>query len=182
MNGKRNLSLILFRHGKSDWASDYKDDRDRPLAQRGMRAARTMGTFLYATGQVPQLALSSPARRARDTLDLARRQGNWNCPVQVKNALYMATPEDVLALLKDLDGAPASLLVAGHEPTCSDLCAYLMGGTVNIRFPTGTMACLDLRVSKWSQIGFGQAELRWLVPPKLFRRDGNLLSCNDDHD
>ena len=76
------LSLILFRHAKSDWDNNVKD-HDRPLAQRGIRAAKTMGNFLAAINKVPELALTSSAKRARDTLDLAARQGNWSCSIVI---------------------------------------------------------------------------------------------------
>ena len=32
-------SLILFRHGKSDWDAPYSSDHERPLAGRGKEAA-----------------------------------------------------------------------------------------------------------------------------------------------
>lgn len=163
------LSLILFRHGKSDWNAEYKSDKDRPLAQRGVRAARRMGEFLAASGQLPELALSSSAVRARDTLDLARRQGHWQCPVQVKPMLYMADSRHVLELLNAFDATPTTLLLTAHEPTCSELTARLIGAPGNIRFPTAAMARIDLPVESWEQVQFGHGELRWLVPPKLLK-------------
>ena len=36
-------SVIMFRHGKSDWDVDYGPDHDRPLAKRGIKAAKKMG-------------------------------------------------------------------------------------------------------------------------------------------
>ena len=47
------LSLILFRHGKSDWDAPYANDHERPLANRGKEAARCMGRLLSHTRQVP---------------------------------------------------------------------------------------------------------------------------------
>jgi len=164
------LSLIVFRHGKSDWRSDFAHDRERPLAQRGIRAARTMGEFLAAAGQVPELALSSPAKRARDTLDLARRQGRWDCQVQVKDELYEADAEQLLKFLHSFDETPRSLLLTGHEPASSELISRLIGEHSNIRFPTGAMARIDLPAESWSQLAFGLGELRWLVPPKLLTK------------
>ena len=34
-------SILLFRHGKSDWNANYKEDHDRPLSKRGIIAAKT---------------------------------------------------------------------------------------------------------------------------------------------
>ena len=33
-------SILLFRHGKSDWNASYKRDHDRPLSKRGVKAAK----------------------------------------------------------------------------------------------------------------------------------------------
>ena len=70
-------SLILFRHGKSDWDAPFASDHERPLTNRGKEAARLMGRFLQQTGQIPDLAVSSSAQRARDTQQLAARAGHW---------------------------------------------------------------------------------------------------------
>ncbi|HMF03267.1 MAG TPA: phosphoglycerate mutase family protein, partial [Acidimicrobiia bacterium] len=76
-------ALILFRHGKSDWdAADAGDDRARPLARRGRKAAERMGRFLARAGQVPDVAITSPALRAAETLRLAMEGGGWSCPVR----------------------------------------------------------------------------------------------------
>ena len=34
------LSLILFRHGKSNWNAMYDKDYERPLAERGILASK----------------------------------------------------------------------------------------------------------------------------------------------
>jgi len=161
------LSLILFRHGKSDWNTDYASDHERPLAQRGIRAARFMGRFLAATGQVPKLALTSHALRAKHTLDLARRQGGWDCRVEVDEHIYGSDADRLLQLLRQRKGAPKSILLTGHEPTCSDMLARLLGDQAQIRFPTAAMARIDIPADDWPLIDFGAGELRWLMPPKL---------------
>jgi phosphohistidine phosphatase len=166
------LSLILFRHAKSDWNAEYASDPERPLAQRGIRAARFMGQFLAATGQVPALALTSHAVRAKDTLDLARRQGDWRCRVEVDPDIYGSDADRLLEILRQRQGAPQSILVTGHEPTCSDMAARLIGGPAQIRFPTATMARIDIPADDWPLIDFGAGEMRWLVPPKLLGNRG----------
>ena len=74
-------TIILFRHGKSDWDAPSGSDHERPLAARGRKAADAMGRFLSEKGEVPELAIASSAVRARDTLDRAVRAGEWACEV-----------------------------------------------------------------------------------------------------
>ena len=83
--------LLLMRHAKSDWGSGDEDDRARPLAERGRKAARRLGRFLTAAGQVPALVLSSPAVRALETARLAVAAGGWSCPWRRRRRSTAAT-------------------------------------------------------------------------------------------
>lgn len=165
------LRLILFRHAKSDWSDANCPDQKRPLTNRGIRAARTMGEFLTAIDQVPSLALTSSAKRARDSVDLARRQGGWQCEQRVEPRLYTFEAEDLMDAVQSLRDVPPRLLITGHEPAVSGLAGRLMG-EARLRMPTGCMARIDLEVDDWSEVVPGCGELRWLMPPKLLTRVG----------
>jgi phosphohistidine phosphatase len=162
--------LILLRHGKSDWQADYGgDDRARPLAPRGRKAAKRMGRFLARAGQVPDAAITSPALRAEDTLRRAMEGGGWTCPVRTAGALYGG---GVYGLLGEVRKEPATtdvLLVVGHEPTWSEAVTTLIGGG-EIRFPTGALARVDLLVDRWDEIGPGTGVLAWSIGPRLLAR------------
>ncbi len=162
-------SLILFRHGKSDWDAPYDSDHERPLANRGKDAAACMGRLLSESGQVPELAISSSAVRARTTLQLAVRAGNWECPIRIEDALYGSSRAAVLRWIRSLPENPESLLLTGHEPTWSELAGGLIGDA-NIRVPTGAMARIDFEIPNWQSIDFGMGELKWLIPPKFLCR------------
>ena len=73
--------LILFRHAKSDWDSGAASDHARPLARRGVEAARVMGKFLMSAGEVPDQVLCSTAVRAMATVQLAAKAGGWIVPM-----------------------------------------------------------------------------------------------------
>ena len=162
-------SLILFRHGKSDWDAPYATDHERPLANRGKEAARRMGRLLSQTHQVPTLAVSSSAVRARDTLQLAAQAGRWHCPMRIESALYESSAQAVLAWIKGLDENPETLLLTGHEPTWSELAGQLIG-EATVKVPTGAMLRIDFAIGHWQELQFGSGVLRWLIPPKLVQK------------
>ena len=162
--GKR---LILLRHGKSDWKADFQNDHARPLAKRGIKAAKTMGKLLATAEQVPDTVITSSAVRAHSTVKLAVQSGKWGCPIQVTDALYGADAATVLAVIQQVPDSIQTLLLAGHEPTWSHLTLRLMGGG-QIHFPTATMVRLDFDVDSWTQVAYGQGTLIWLLPPRLF--------------
>jgi phosphohistidine phosphatase len=165
-------ALILLRHGKSDWRADYGgDDRARPLARRGRKAARTIGRFLARAGQVPDVALTSPALRAEQTLRLAMAAGDWTCPARSAEALYGG---GVARLLSEIHKEPAAtgvLLAVGHEPTWSEAVGLLVGGG-RLRLPTGALARIELEVDRWEDVGPGSGVLAWSVAPRLLGRLG----------
>jgi phosphohistidine phosphatase len=165
------LSLILFRHGKSDWDAPFANDHERPLTGRGREAARLMGQLLAHTQQVPDLAVSSSAQRARDTLQIAARAGRWKCPMRIDSALYESPPADVLAWIRALEEKPELLLLTGHEPTWSGLAGRLVG-KATLRVPTGAMLRIDFQQESWAEVEFESGELRWLVAPKMMTRLG----------
>jgi phosphohistidine phosphatase len=158
--------LILLRHGKSDWQADYGDDRSRPLAQRGRKAAKRMGRFLSRAGQVPDAAITSPAVRADDTLRLAMEGGGWTCPVRMAPALYGGGVPGLFGEVRKEPATTDVLLAVGHEPTWSEAVAALIGGG-EIRFPTGALARVDLDVDAWDEIAPGTGVLAWTIGPRL---------------
>ena len=162
-------TLLLLRHGKSSWDAGPLPDRGRPLAPRGVRAARRMGRFIGRAGPAPDRALCSPAVRAAETLRLAAGAGAWRVPVDVVPELYGASPGDVLACVRTVDPGVDTLLVVGHEPACSQTASALIGGAA-VRFPTAALACIRLGAAGWDEVRPGVGELLWLVTPRLLAR------------
>src|SRR4051812_26399856 len=64
--------LILVRHGKAEPDSDSGDDFDRRLAPRGVEESAAMAQHLADMGFRPDVALVSPAARARGTWEAAQ--------------------------------------------------------------------------------------------------------------
>src|SRR4051812_4998059 len=64
---QRMKKLLLLRHAKSDWGDASLPDLERPLNERGRGAATLMGTFMRGQNLRPDLLISSPSRRTRET-------------------------------------------------------------------------------------------------------------------
>ncbi len=162
-------ALLLLRHGKSDWAEHGGDDRARPLAKRGRKAARAIGGFVARAEQIPDAAITSPAVRAAETLRLVMKGGGWNCPARSAEALYGG---GVSGLLSEIRAEPAGtqlLLAVGHEPTWSEAATLLIGGG-RLQLPTAALVRIDLDVDRWDEVGPGTGALAWSVTPRLLAR------------
>ena len=158
-------TIILFRHGKSDWDASFGHDHERPLAKRGVRDAKRMGRFLTASGCAPDACVTSTAVRARTTIELAHEAGEWKAPIEATEALYAASPSSVLSVIQATSGSASSIILAGHEPTWSSTVEQLVGGGA-VRMPTAAMARIDLMVQRWADVSWGHGNLIWLVIPK----------------
>ncbi|MGV6825888.1 MAG: SixA phosphatase family protein [bacterium] len=155
-------TLIMFRHGKAEWDSETGRDFDRPLAARGQQDARKIGRFLGSSGLVPDLIVSSSALRARTTAELAAEAGGWDSQSQFTDVLYNASPATVMNLIHGLPNNADCVLLAGHEPTFSEMVSLLTGGG-RVKMATSAMAAVSLPVTTWTETHAGDGELRWLL-------------------
>lgn len=163
-------TLLVMRHAKSEWGAEFTRDHDRPLNSRGEKAARQIGRFLTDSGTVPDLIVSSTAVRALTTVELAHEAGRWDCPIITSASFYASDPDRVLEVVAGVDSSVDCLLIAGHEPTWSGLVSRLMGGG-RVHMPTAAVARLDLENGSWADLSDGACELRWLVTPKMLRKN-----------
>lgn len=157
--------IILFRHGKSDWAATHETDHDRVLARRGVKAAKAMGSWLTGIGQQPDYLASSTAVRAYTSIELARDAGQWNLDIHAVPQLYDSSVEAYLAVIRETPDTVETLLVAGHEPTCSMTSSRLIDGGL-IRFPTAAMMRIDVDVERWREVEGGAGTLIWFMIPQ----------------
>jgi len=162
-------TIFLLRHAKSDWGAGYDGDHERPLNDRGRKAAALIGDYLAGLGELPDRVLSSSAVRARETIGLAAASGRWPCPVDTTPELYDTSPDLVLQVIQRQDDSFHSLLLVGHQPTWSMLLDGLVGGA-EVKMPTAALVRIDVPVERWRDVEYGSASLRWHVTPRQLGR------------
>ena len=162
--------LLLLRHAKSSWDDPALDDLERPLAPRGQKAARRLAAWLRTVDVRPELVLCSPALRARRTLE-AIADGLGTPTVVVDERLYHASPQALLACVREIDDELDEALLVGHNPGLAELCLELARDSerrsrVAAKLPTGAFAILETDVAQWRAFGPRCAELAELVLPR----------------
>lgn len=155
--------LLLLRHAKSDWGTRLPDV-ERPLNQRGEESARLMGRMMTAAGRIPALVLSSPARRARLTADLAADAGSWPSPVVEDERLCPGSPRQILEVVRERAGGIDRVMVVSHEPALSQTAGLLLGGA-SLRMVTAAAACIE--VDSWEALDPAAGTLLWMMIPRL---------------
>ncbi|WP_435300155.1 SixA phosphatase family protein [Timonella sp. A28] len=164
-NGTRRL--VLLRHAKAEPAGSVPDQL-RPLALRGRRQAGLVGNMLAQAGINPDAVLCSSALRTRQTWELLSNAFDRETTfASIMDALYTATPQDVLDIIVAEHPQASTVLVVGHEPVMSALAAHLAhpesdsGLVSRVRFglPTSGFAVLE-HEDTWAQWGQSTAHLR----------------------
>ena len=165
-------SLTLLRHAKSDWTDAVARDFDRPLNERGRRAARTMGAYLAREGLVFDHVLASPATRVRDTLDEVAAGYGRMLHARFDARIYLASASTMLDLVRETSADVSRLLLVGHNPGLEELALELGRGDadsptlreVEIKYPTATLA--EIALDAWNDADAGRI-VRFVRPRDL---------------
>jgi len=160
-------SIILFRHGKSDWEAKYSKDHERPLAKRGIKAAKKMGQLLSKRNETPDLLISSTALRARKTAELATNNGKWTADTKYEKLIYGGSVNTLLSILKKQNDMHETICLVGHEPIFSSFIEKITN-TKWIKFPTAAMAKIIFKTDKWDEIELKpeKCDMNWFIKPK----------------
>jgi phosphohistidine phosphatase len=143
-------TLLIMRHAKSSWEESEMHDHDRPLNKRGKLNAPRMGRLLREQDLVPELILTSSARRARDTAEAVADQSGYEGDIKVVEELYAAPPEAYLEALAAIDDHYERVLVIGHNPGLEELLEVLTGEREAL--PTAAIAWVDLSIQSWQAL------------------------------
>ncbi|MBF0138219.1 MAG: histidine phosphatase family protein [Magnetococcus sp. DMHC-1] len=119
--------LIIMRHAKSDWDAQAHSDFDRPLAKRGWRDAPRMGQWLLSERMQPDFVVSSPAKRARQTvIEVCTALKINPDTIQWQPKIYEAGVGELLRVLAVVPPASQCTLLVGHNPGLEMLLTHLV--------------------------------------------------------
>ena len=173
---KNAMRLLIFRHAKAEKGAPGTRDRDRPLAPRGLKEAPQMGAFMAHHKLVPRHALVSPARRTRETWDGLAGTLPGTIPVFYEDRLYDATPETIVAAIKETPANIRTLIVVGHNPGLHETARLLIAaGDVEARerlnegLPTSGLAVIDFAGNDWDKLHPRSGRLERFVTPRLLK-------------
>jgi phosphohistidine phosphatase len=130
------MQVYLVRHAKAD---PGEPDELRPLNDEGQGQAWKLGERLKDEGIHPDVVLSSPLLRARQTADaLARATG-----AEMETDQRLAPGATAADVREAVAGRGERIVVVGHQPDCGRIAAALTGGA-EPSFPAAGMFVIDL--------------------------------------
>ncbi|MCA9401458.1 MAG: histidine phosphatase family protein, partial [Candidatus Omnitrophica bacterium] len=142
--------LYLMRHAKSSWDDPFIKDHERPLNERGIRAAQFMGAWVSQHLNMPEVIISSSATRAQQTAEIFIQASSFRGKYQQSEILYGSGPRDYAEVLsKNLASTNLVMLIA-HNPTIEEFVEKSTGKKYD--FPTAALAHLKLDINFWQDI------------------------------
>lgn len=108
-------TLYIIRHAKSSWDLPVSD-KDRPLAQRGIKEAQLVGEYLTGKIVPPQVCLSSPANRAFHTAVIIHRNLQWPlASLKLCEDLYDFYGDNLLQVIRSQPKTASHVMLFGHN-------------------------------------------------------------------
>jgi phosphohistidine phosphatase len=153
-------TLLLMRHGKSSWKDVKKDeDKLRPLTKKGEKDVEKMSELLEEKEILPQIILTSTAKRARETANIFLDQCCGEITYIALDTLYLAEPPAIIEALKTLPDQADRVIVIGHNPGLEGLLQHLTGAVESL--PTSSIAYLELPIERWSELSLDAQVEKW---------------------
>lgn len=157
--------LVLMRHAKAQAWGD--DDHARLLTDQGRTDAHAAGEWFARAGFVADHALVSSATRTRETWQLVSEGAGWTLSPAIEDALFSASPETVLDLLRESPADARSVMALGHNPTIAYLAQMLDDGSGDAEaaaamisgYPPGAVTLFDFD-GDWADLDMASASLR----------------------
>jgi len=153
VSGER--TLIVLRHAKSDW-SGGEADIDRTLNTRGQSQAPDAGSWLAEHVPAIDLAVVSPAARARSTWVLASAEFSESPEARIDDRAYAASVNDLLEIVRELPDELRHVVLVAHNPGLEELVYVLTGESVTLS--TSALAVLTVPGS-WAELAASTAVL-----------------------
>ncbi|XZF13075.1 SixA phosphatase family protein [Chitinophagaceae bacterium MMS25-I14] len=160
-------TLVLVRHAKSSWANPLQSDYDRPLNERGIHDAPMMGTRLKEKNILPDLIISSTAKRAAQTAKkIAAAVGFNEENILWKNRLYHCIPSVIEEVIQEVSNEVKTVFLVAHNPGITEFVNELVPGFRIDNMPTCSMVGAHIDAEEWDDFTKASKEVFLFDYPK----------------
>ncbi len=109
-----------------------------------------MGELVREYGLMPDVVISSDAVRARMTAEAMAEAARYAGEILLDQHLYLASPDDILSLLRRVRQNAETVMIVGHNPGLEELVEQLTGAWQDL--PTAALAQIVLPIDRWRDL------------------------------
>ncbi|MBN2746408.1 MAG: histidine phosphatase family protein [Bacteroidales bacterium] len=158
-------TLYILRHGKSSWDNVGMSDYDRPLLKKGESRTLKVSKYLVKMKLKPDLIISSPAKRAKQTAKIIAKE--LNTPLVFDDNLYPGNSLSILDSVYSIDNEINSVIIVGHNPGLTTVVRELMDNDLDW-LPTSGLAYGTWQTDKWTDISLSRPmEVKIILPKQI---------------
>jgi phosphohistidine phosphatase len=163
-------TLYIVRHAKSSWDEPGLTDHDRPLNTTGIKKTKLVIEYLQNKNVMPDLIISSSARRAKDTaFQIADGIGYPPSEIVIDKNMYHASADTIFNELFALPDDIQSVMIFGHNPTLTYFVNQFLEPPI-VNLPTTGVVAVEFATNKWTEIGSAKYRNRFTVFPKMLKK------------
>lgn len=171
--------LQVLRHSLAGQTKKgLPNDHERPLTEKGVELCRYVGEYIKETRKIPELILTSTAKRAKETADFVIKSSGHKIKTRAISKLYLASPDDILDIVNDINDNISSIMIVGHNPGLQRLSIELSGEgdkakyrKIKSGFPPASLVTLSFSC-KWDEIAPRKGKLVDFTVGKSLKRSG----------
>lgn len=155
------MLLYILRHAEAE--AKIVSDYERRLTLYGHEQAKSMGRFCWERKIFPEIILTSPVVRAKQTAEEVFAVLKKGELIEVPWMACGMSPE---AALKELQAYKKfdNIMIVGHEPDLSCLMATFLGlkNAASLDVKKASLTLMEVK-----NFSFGSGILKWSLPPEL---------------
>jgi len=158
--------IYLIRHAKASSIEFGMSDFQRPLSKKGKSDAAYMAKRLKNFGILPDLVISSPAKRAKTTAKvIAETVGYEKSKIIFQESLYESSYQTYRYLLDSLDDSLNSIFIVAHNPTITEV-GEILSGAILTNMPTCSIVCIEFDVQSFKDVKENSGKILFFDYPK----------------
>jgi len=158
--------IIFVRHARAEEDSGSFPDFERSLTSNGKVTSEKMANRFSEKEKGPMVFITSPAFRAYETALVFARVLKYKPEnVILKNALYTDPNLNALGdILSEVDDAIDTVVLFGHNPSCTALAARLSKNGCDF-LPNAGIVSLAFRTDTWNGIVRERGTVEYFLKP-----------------
>ncbi len=140
------MNLYFLRHGDAEHTAST--DFERRLTEKGEHQIRKIARLLEQNEDLPDVILSSPFKRARETAEIVSAVIDRKDDLFIEDKLSCGCVRKNIEDLIRLHSNANSYLFVGHAPDFGNICAELLGLAQELEIKKGGLVKLETQFAR----------------------------------
>jgi len=164
------MRLYIVRHAiASPHGTPGVQEDDRALTDEGVQKMREAAAGLRALDYIPEMVLSSPLLRARQTAELLLEVFGKGIELKITHSLTPSgSRQELYRELAIYDKKVKAVMLVGHQPSLGEIAGEIAWGSADhyVEFKKGGVCAIDLD----SVRGIPKGKMVSLLTPSILRK------------